>query len=113
MAASELTPLESAALARVLSVHADLPSLDTLRVRSRENTGVGRYTEMGWPEGPTREDVVIAPPLLIEMEGVDPTGMSALLFVRPESLTLELFTFVGDWDGIERPWTIKEPADDR
>jgi hypothetical protein len=113
MPATDLTPLESAVLAYVLRAHADLPRMDSLRVLSRENTGAGRYTELAWPDGPTRDDVVIAPPLLIEMDGVDPSGMSALLFVRPDALTLELFTFVGDWDGIERRWNIKEPADDR
>lgn len=110
---SDLTPLESAVLAHVLRAHADLPPVELLRVLSRENTGVGRYTELAWPDGPMREDIVIAPPILIEMDGIDPSGMSALLFVRPDVMTLELFTFVGDWDGVEREWIIKESVDDR
>lgn len=113
MAASDLTELETAILRRALSEHAALPALSALTVRSREDTGVGRYTHLEWTGEPLPETHVITPGWAIGMEGVEHPGLGVLLFVAPGELTLELHTYVGDWDGVERHWRIKESADDR
>jgi hypothetical protein len=113
MAASDLTGLEAALLERILTKSLTLPCVSQLEVRSRKNTGAGRFTYLGWSGNPSPEPHIISPPHSISMEGVEAAGLGVVVFVDPQELMLELFTYVGDWDGTERSWSISELVDDR
>ncbi len=114
MAVSNMTDLESAVLTRMLAGNPGLPDISQLSVRSRKNTGAGRYTDLAWSGEPfAQKHVVSEPNLIIEMDGVVPLGLGVVVFVEAQELTLELFTYQEHWDGAEGQWRIKESADDR
>lgn len=104
-AVSDLTPLESAVLDHFRVLHPNLPISTGLSPSARENTGAGRFTHIPvatGAEGGRRTVHTLDD--LIAMDGVAPPGLGAVLFVEPHELTLELHTFVGGWDGVERAW---------
>jgi hypothetical protein len=85
--------------------------VDGLRVKKRENTGVGRYTyfddmyQQALPDG-----TYAAPGAIIEMDGIK-NGLYFVIDVSSSAINfLELVTG-GDesWDGIEREWQISYP----
>lgn len=114
VAVSNMTDLERDVLASVVSGNPALPDLAQLIVRSRQNTGAGRCTDLVWEGEPFPEKHVISrSDYIVEMDGVAPPGLGVVVFVEAQELTLELFTYDGDWDGTESRWSIKESADDR
>lgn len=42
------------------------------------------------------------------MDDVEAPGLGAVLFVELGDVTLELFTYSGEWDGVERTWKIED-----
>jgi hypothetical protein len=116
MTASALTPLESAVLGRFRREHCYLPAPDRLVASGRENTGAGRFTHIPAaangifliaPNDPRKVHTLAAS---IEMDGVEAPGLGAVLFVEAAELTLELHTYVGGWDGVERAWKFDGDA---
>lgn len=103
-----LSPLEVAIVERVAAQNWPGFRVEHLRVRRREDTGVGRYVyfEDG-DEQPLTDGSYAAGERYVEMEGI----RHGLFFVIEVSSSrihyLELVTCDGDsWDGVERPWRI-------
>ena len=110
MTAGALTPLEVAVLARFRREHTYLPAPDGLIASSRDNTGAGRFTNIPTAANliaPTDPRKVHSLGTLIDMDGVEAPGLGAVLFVESAELTLELFTYNGGWDGVERTWKFE------
>jgi hypothetical protein len=93
-----------------------LPSPDGLVVSGRDNTGAGRFTYVPTAVNgisliaPTEPRKVLSLQTPIEMVGVESPGLGAVLFVEAAELTLELHTYVGGWDGVERSWKFEGEA---
>jgi hypothetical protein len=84
---------------------------DEIEVVRRENSGAGRFVELSAPQPTQLAGRICDLPLLVEMEAIE-GGLGVVLFLedgRPDML--ELFTFVGDWDGEERPWRVVRASD--
>ncbi|HMG76426.1 MAG TPA: hypothetical protein VK582_23325 [Pyrinomonadaceae bacterium] len=103
-----LTPLERALVELVASENWSGFRTDGLRVKKRENTGVGRYTyledqyKQRLPDG-----TYGAQGKLLEMEGIK-NGLAFVVDVSGNSINYEEIATYGDesWDGVERPWRI-------
>lgn len=102
-----LSPLERECVRVVAAAHWPDLSLDGLVVRSRENTGVGRFVgildrnQQLLPDG-----VYEAAGRVVEMEGL-PLGLDFALCVCDGHLDhLELVSPGAAWDGIDRPWRM-------
>lgn len=109
MTVDALTPLESAVLDQFRLEHTYLPAPADLLPSSRDNTGVGRFTTVPFPSAVRSREVLVLS-AVIEMDGVEPPGLGAVLFVEAAELTLELHTFIGGWDGVERAWKFQGDA---
>lgn len=104
-----MSPLEQATIALVAAENWPGFRVDGLRVKSRENTGAGRYTyledqyEQILPDG-----TYAAQGKVLEMVGV-PSGMAFLVDVSAGLINyLELAIYGNEgWDGVEREWRIE------
>ncbi len=104
------SPLEAALLKIFHELYGDrgFPAPDMIRVRSRENTGAGRYLDLHVQvESKLDDGYLDLGGQFIEMEGV-PNGLMAVVHIknhRPDQLEIAVY---GDdpWDGQERQWSI-------
>lgn len=105
------TPLEAALLKTFHRLYGarGFPSPERVRVRSRENTGAGRYVDLEAEvaESELDDGYLDLGGSLIEMEGI-PNGLMAVAHIkdrRPDQL--EIAVYGNDpWDGEERKWSI-------
>jgi hypothetical protein len=104
---SKLSSLERALVHLVARENWSGFRMDGLLVTRRENTGVGRYTHFDdRHQQPLPDGCYAAQGKLLEMEGI-PHGMMFVVHVARGFIDyLEIATYVGAWDGIERAWTI-------
>jgi hypothetical protein len=107
-----LTPLEHEILERYHGAYAAIgfPPPGEINVTQRENSGAGRFvtlTSSATVADDSRTlDLPPGQPDMIAMEGVA-KGLGFVVFLKDGQLDfLELYTFVGDWDGEERPWKL-------
>ena len=109
---SALTPLEAGVLGVFHDIYRDrnFPAPEAVRVRSRTNTGAGRYVELESAEVSNCVDGYLdMGGRFVEMEGV-PFGIMAVVAIeRGKLVQLELAVY-GEhpWDGTERKWTVVE-----
>lgn len=110
MGIGQLSPLESALIAAFHELYGTqgFPAPERIQVKRRENTGVGRYTEIEAEDHVDLDDgCVDLGGRFIEMTGV-PNGLMAIAHVRDHRLEqLEIVVYGEDqWDGVERDWSI-------
>lgn len=104
------TPLETALLAAFHELYRDrgFPSPDKVKVRHRENTGSGRYTDLDSPDKTQLDDGYLdLSGRFIEMSGI-PNGLMAVARIQDHQLQQIEMSVYGDdpWDGEERDWKI-------
>ena len=105
------TPLEAALLEVFHGLYGTrgFPSPERVRVRSRENTGAGRYVDLDVEvvQSELEDGYLDLGGRFIEMEGI-PNGLMAVVHIkdhRPDQL--EIAVYGNDpWDGQEREWSI-------
>jgi hypothetical protein len=101
-----LTALERAIYEAIRNAHPEvaLPMADHVVVKSRTNTGAGRYVEL-WGI-PANRRILDMGGKYIEMQGV-PNGLMAVLCVDTAKSEIEIATYgIHDWDGREIAWRI-------
>lgn len=103
-----LSPLERAVVTLVAEQHWPGYQVDCLRVKSRENTGVGRYVHFDDQcHQPLLDGSYGAEGRVVEMEGIGGPLYFAVEVSASRIDYLELVTGGSDtWDGIERTWKI-------
>ena len=104
------TLLEMALLAAFHELYKDqgFPAPEKVKVRHRENTGSGRYTDLDSPDKTQLDDGYLdLAGRFVEMSGV-PNGLMAVAKVEHHQLQqIELSVYGDDpWDGEERDWRI-------
>lgn len=107
---SSLTPLETAVFGVFHDAyrHLNLPPPSEIRVRSRKNTGAGRYVQVEPVDvGASPDGYLDMAGRFIEMKGV-PFGIMAVVAIEHGQLVqLELAVYGDDaWDGVEREWAV-------
>lgn len=106
------TPLEAALLKEFHRLYGarGFPAPEQVRVRSRDNTGAGRYVDLVTEvmESELDNGYLDLGGHFIEMKGV-PYGLMAVVYIKdhqPEQL--EIAVYGNDtWDGQEHEWSIK------
>jgi hypothetical protein len=104
------SPLEAALLAAFHELYKSkgFPSPERVKVRRRENTGSGRYTDFDSSDKTELDDGYLdLAGRFVEMSGV-PNGLMAVARIKDHQLEqIELSVYGDDpWDGEERDWTI-------
>lgn len=102
------TALESAVLEAYHREYADrgFPRVDDINVTDRSNSGAGRFTGLDSRARIAIEGRTCDVPFQVKMDGVK-NYIGFTLFLKDGALDwLEMFTYVGDWDGEERPWRL-------
>lgn len=105
---SYLSPLEQAVVEVVAQDNWPGFRVDCLRVKRRENTGVGRYVHFEDLGNQVLVDGSYGSRgRIVEMQGIQ-NGLYFVIEVSSSQIEyLELVTGGNDsWDGIERPWKI-------
>jgi hypothetical protein len=88
---------------------ADIPDPKFIRVCSRENTGVGRFTYLDFGSDVSSKEECFG---LGEYSHIEMVGITSGLFVqlcvgKSQNAYLELKTYGSEpWDGVERIWFI-------
>jgi hypothetical protein len=103
-----LSPLEQAVVKAVAGEHWPEFRIDCLRVKQRENTGVGRYVHFEDQCNQVLADGSYgAEGRVVEMQGIEGPLYFAIEVSASRIEYLELVTGGRDsWDGIERSWRI-------
>ena len=111
MAFLDPTPLEAALLKEFHRLYEarGFPAPEQVRVRSRENTGAGRYVDLDTDvmESELDDGYLDLGGRFIEMEGM-PNGLMAVVRIKDHRTDqLEIAVYGNDpWDGQEREWSI-------
>lgn len=103
-----LTPLESALVELVATENWPGFRIDRLRVKRRENTGVGRYTSLeDEHHQQLRDGDYGAQGWLLEMDGIK-HGLGFVVNVSAGIINYLEIAVYGDehWDGVERTWKL-------
>ncbi len=104
------TPLETAVLDRFHQIYQakGFPSVESISILRRENTGGGRYVYLQCDAPvPLGDGYIDLGGSFIEMRGL-PNGLMAVVLVKGGRLeVLEFTVYGGDfWDGEETEWKI-------
>lgn len=103
-----LTPLEQAILEAYHHKYADLgfPTIKDIKATDRSHSGAGRFTGLESDLAIAIDDRTCDVPFQVKMDGVEPY-LGFVLFLQNGKLDfLEMYTYLGDWDGEERPWRL-------
>ncbi len=102
------TALEQAILEAYHRAFADrgFPRVESIEVLDRENSGAGRFVGLESSATIAIEERTCDVPFHVQMDGVE-NYLGFVLFLKDGKLDwLEMFTYVGSWDGEERPWRL-------
>jgi len=102
------TPLELAILEAYHHVFADrgFPRVEDIEVTDRQNSGAGRFVGLQSAATIMINERTCDVPFHVKMDGIE-NYLGFVLFLKDGRLDfLEMFTYVGSWDGEERPWRL-------